>query len=35
MHDASHRCEACPGTAALKEFLDQELREYEDDEKSQ
>ena len=28
-----HRCESCPGTAILKEFLDQELNEHEDDEK--
>ena len=28
-----HRCEFCPGTATLKEFLDQELKEHEDDEK--
>ena len=28
-----HRCESCPGTAALKEFLDQEFNEHEDDEK--
>ena len=28
-----HRCEYCPGTATLKEFLDQELKEQEDDEK--
>ena len=28
-----HRCESCPGTATLKEFLDQELNEHEDDEK--
>ena len=27
-----HRCESCPGTAILKEFLDQELKEHEDDE---
>ena len=27
-------CESCPGTATLKEFLDQELSEHEDDEKS-
>ena len=27
------QCESCPGTAALKEFLDQELNEHEDDEK--
>ena len=26
-------CESCPGTATLKGFLDQELNEYEDDEK--
>ena len=30
---AMHRCESCPGTAALKEFLDQEFNEHEDDEK--
>ena len=28
-----HRCEPCPSTATLKEFLDQELNEHEDDEK--
>ena len=28
-----HRCESCPGTATLKEFLDRELNEHEDDEK--
>ena len=28
-----HRCESCPGTATLTEFLDQELNEHEDDEK--
>ena len=28
-----HRCESCPGTATLKEFLDQELNEHDDDEK--
>ena len=28
-----HQCESCPGTANLKEFLDQELNEDEDDEK--
>ena len=28
------RCESCSGTATLKEFLDQELSEHEDDEKS-
>ena len=27
-----HWCESCPGTATLKEFLDQELNEHEDDE---
>ena len=27
-----HRCESCPDTAILKEFLDQELTELEDDE---
>ena len=26
-----HWCESCPGTATLKEFLDQELNEHEDD----
>ena len=26
-----HRCESCPGTATLKEFLDQKLSEHEDD----
>ena len=26
-------CQSCPGTATLKEILDQELNEYEDDEK--
>ena len=26
-----HRCKSCPGTAALKEFLDQELNEHEED----
>ena len=26
-----HWCEFCPGTATLKEFLDQELNEHEDD----
>ena len=26
-------CESCPGTATLKELLDQELNEHEDDEK--
>ena len=26
-----HRCESCPGTATLKEFLDEELSEPEDD----
>ena len=26
-----HRCESCPGTATLKEFLDQELNKHEDD----
>ena len=26
-----HRCESCPDTAALKDFLDQELNEHEDD----
>ena len=29
----THRCESCPGTATLKEFLDEELTEHEDDEK--
>ena len=28
-----HRCKSCPGTAALNEFLDQELKEHEDDDK--
>ena len=28
-----HRCESCPSTATLKEFLGQELNEHEDDEK--
>ena len=28
-----HWCESCPGTATLKEFLDQVLNEHEDDEK--
>ena len=28
-----HRCESCSGTATLKEFLDQELNEHEDDQK--
>ena len=28
-----HQCGSCPGSATLKEFLDQELNEYEDDEK--
>ena len=28
-----HQCESCPGTATLKEFLDQELNEHKDDEK--
>ena len=28
-----HQCEPCPGTATLKEFLDQELNENKDDEK--
>ena len=27
-----HRCESCPGTATLKDFLDQELNEHKDDE---
>ena len=27
-----HRCESCPGTAALKEFLDQEFNKHEGDE---
>ena len=26
-----HRCKSCPSTATLKEFLDQELNEHEDD----
>ena len=30
MHDAL--CQSCPGTAILKEFLDQELNDHEDDE---
>ena len=29
----THRCESCPGTTTLKEFLDQELNEHEDDER--
>ena len=29
-----HRCKFCPGTATLKEFLDQKLNERENDEKS-
>ena len=28
-----HPCKSCPGTATLKEFLDQELNEHEDDSK--
>ena len=28
-----HQCKSCPGTAALNEFLDQELKEHEDDDK--
>ena len=28
-----HQCESCPGTATLKEFLNQELNKDEDDEK--
>ena len=28
-----HRCESCPGTSSLKEFLDQKLKEHEDYEK--
>ena len=28
-----YRCASCPGTASLKEFLDQKLNEHEDDEK--
>ena len=28
-----HRCKSCPGTATLKEFLDQDFNEHEDDEK--
>ena len=28
-----HQCESYPGTATLKEFLDQELNEHKDDEK--
>ena len=27
-----HRCESCPGTAALKGFLDQEFNKHEGDE---
>ena len=27
-----HRCQSCPCTAIQKEFLDQELKEHEDDE---
>ena len=26
-----HQCESCPSTATLKEFLDQELNEHEDE----
>ena len=29
-----HQCESCPDTATLKEFVDEELKEHEDDEKS-
>ena len=28
-----HWCESCPGTATLKEFLDQKLNKHEDDQK--
>ena len=28
-----HQCESCPGTATLKDFLDQELNEHKDDER--
>ena len=28
-----NRCESCPGTATLKEFIDQEFNKYGDDEK--
>ena len=28
-----HRCESCPGTATLKEFLDQEFNKHEYDQK--
>ena len=28
-----HRCESCPGTVGLKEFLDQEFNEHEGDDK--
>ena len=28
-----HRCESCPSTVTLKEFLDQEVNKHEDDEK--
>ena len=28
-----YQCETCPGTAILKEFLDQKLNEHEDNEK--
>ena len=28
-----YRCESCPGTATLKEYLDQEFNSHEDDEK--
>ena len=28
-----HRCEYCPGTATIKRFPDQELNDYENDEK--
>ena len=28
-----YRCESCPGTATLQEFLDQELNKHEDDKK--
>ena len=29
----THRCKSCPSTVTLKEFLDQELNEHEDDQK--
>ena len=28
-----YRCDSCSGTATLEEFLDQELKKHEDDEK--